>query len=302
MLFYHDNFLSVFQQLTSFMETGKFKCIFTFRLPWEKLLANICHFAPEELRAALETLYFNVHFLNRKYLHFDSNFIKYNSSGSSQQVNIGLSLSLQTLPERIMIHNQPLTLTQAEDVKYKVRQFANVTESTMSVQCWSKQDKMADFSQTLYSNIFSSMYFDQDLIEVCSQGSNWQEVTIGWLDNGLVRFRWQTIILTHWGRVTHICISKLTIIGSVNGLSPGRRQAIIWTNAGILLIGPLGTNLSEILIEIYTFSFKNVVWEMAAILSRPQCVNHYCSQGFKWQWLKHGQDNGFTLFRKQVII
>ena len=46
--------------------------------------------------------------------------------------------------------------------------------------------------------------------------------------------------------------SKLTIIGSDNGLSPGRRQAIIWTNAGtcILLIGPLGTNFSEILIEI----------------------------------------------------
>ena len=55
--------------------------------------------------------------------------------------------------------------------------------------------------------------------------------------------------LTHWGRVTHICVNKLTIIGSDNGLSPGRRQAIIWTNAGILLFGPVGTNISEILIE-----------------------------------------------------
>ena len=53
-------------------------------------------------------------------------------------------------------------------------------------------------------------------------------------------------MLTHWGRVTHICVGNLTIIGSDNGLSPGRRQAIIWTNAGILLIGPLGTNFSEI--------------------------------------------------------
>ena len=50
--------------------------------------------------------------------------------------------------------------------------------------------------------------------------------------------------------MTHICVNKLTIIGSDNGLSPGRRQAIIWTNAGILLIGPLGTNFPEILIEI----------------------------------------------------
>ena len=47
----------------------------------------------------------------------------------------------------------------------------------------------------------------------------------------------------------HICISKLSI-GSDNGLLPGRRQAIIWTNAGILLIRPLGTNFSEILIKI----------------------------------------------------
>ena len=62
--------------------------------------------------------------------------------------------------------------------------------------------------------------------------------------------------LTHWGRATHIYVGKLTIIGSDNGLSPGRRQAIIWTNAGILLIGPLGTNFSEILIEIHAFSFK----------------------------------------------
>ena len=47
------------------------------------------------------------------------------------------------------------------------------------------------------------------------------------------------MILTHWGRVTHICVSKLTIIGSDNGLAPGWHQAIIWTSAGILLIGPM---------------------------------------------------------------
>ena len=58
----------------------------------------------------------------------------------------------------------------------------------------------------------------------------------------------ETIPLTHWGRVTHICVGKLTIIGSDNGLWPGWRQAIFWTNAGILLIGPLRTNLCEMLI------------------------------------------------------
>ena len=75
--------------------------------------------------------------------------------------------------------------------------------------------------------------------------------------------------LTHWGQAIHIYVSKLTIIGSDNnGLSPGRHQAIIWTNDGILLIGSLGTNFSEILIEMYTLPFK----KMHSILSRPQCV------------------------------
>ena len=51
-------------------------------------------------------------------------------------------------------------------------------------------------------------------------------------------FRVTLLRLTHWGRVTHICVGNLTIIGSDNGLSPGQRQAIIWINAGILLIRP----------------------------------------------------------------
>ena len=55
-----------------------------------------------------------------------------------------------------------------------------------------------------------------------------------------------------------MCVSKITIIGSNNGLSPGRRQAIIWTNDELLCIGPLGTNHSEILIGIHTFSFKKM--------------------------------------------
>ena len=81
--------------------------------------------------------------------------------------------------------------------------------------------------------------------------------------------------LTHWGRVTHICISKLTTIGSDNGLSPGRRQAIIWTNAGILLIWPLGTNFSETLIEIHTVSFKKMHLKMSSGKWHPFCLGLY---------------------------
>ena len=78
--------------------------------------------------------------------------------------------------------------------------------------------------------------------------------------------------------MTHICVSKLTINGSDNGLSPGRRQAIIWTNAGILLIEPLGTNFGEILIGIKIFSFTKMRLKISyaklrSFCSRPQCVN-----------------------------
>ena len=78
--------------------------------------------------------------------------------------------------------------------------------------------------------------------------------------------------LPHWRRMTQICVSKLTIIGSDNGLSPRRHQAIIWTNAGILLIGPLGTNFSEILIELNTFQFKKMHLQMPSGKWRPFCL------------------------------
>ena len=85
-------------------------------------------------------------------------------------------------------------------------------------------------------------------------------------------------VLTHSGRVAHVCVSKLTTIGSDNDLSPGGRKAIIQTSAGILLIWHLRTNFSDIVIKIYTLSLKKtvlkyVVCEMTVIFSRPQCVN-----------------------------
>ena len=90
--------------------------------------------------------------------------------------------------------------------------------------------------------------------------------------------------LTHWGRVTHICVNKLTIIGSDNGLSPGRRQAIIWTNAGILLIGPLGTNYGEIAITIHIFSFKKMHLKMSSGEWRPFCLGLNVLKKTKKKW------------------
>ena len=79
-------------------------------------------------------------------------------------------------------------------------------------------------------------------------------------------------VLWRWGELNR----RFNTMGSDNVLWPGPPQAIIRTNAGILLIGHLGTNFSEMLIKILTFSlkkisFESVVYEMAAILSRPQC-------------------------------
>ena len=68
----------------------------------------------------------------------------------------------------------------------------------------------------------------------------------------------------------------MIINGLDDGLSPDRRQTIIWTNAGILLIGPLGKKLQwnlnwSLYIFIQENEFENVC-KMAAILSQPQYV------------------------------
>ena len=101
-----------------------------------------------------------------------------------------------------------------------------------------------------------------------------QGVTLDWS-------AWQNIVqeyamLIHWGRVNHICVSELTIIVPDNGLSPGRRQAIIWTNDGILLIGPLGTNFSEIYSEFQHFHSTKCTWKFRLrngvhFFSAPMC-------------------------------
>ena len=60
-----------------------------------------------------------------------------------------------------------------------------------------------------------------------------------------------------------------------------RRQAIIWTSAGILLIGPLGTNFSEISLQIHTFSFKKMHLNMLSAKWQLFCV---CLHVLIWVW------------------
>ena len=151
--------------------------------------------------------------------------------------------------------NRGLLLTWINPIRYKVwagitYPFPNFNGCTIEVWEW-----INNFSLQFTGHVITYPWWDK--IKPCL-----------YKGPGL-RFLW--ITLTHWGRVTHICVSKLTIIGSDNGLSPERRQAIIWTNAGILLMGPLETNFNEILIGIHTFSLKKMHFKMSSAKWRPFC-------------------------------
>ena len=125
-----------------------------------------------------------------------------------------------------------------------------------------------------------------DLIRICDETTSHYQIWFEcWLFiNNVIGNTSQCIsafIQEHWYlKITLlICASvNQAINGSDNGLSPGRCQTIFWTNARILLIGPIETKFSEILIENQTFSlkiyaFENVVCKMLSISFRSQCVN-----------------------------
>ena len=124
------------------------------------------------------------------------------------------------------------------------------------------------------------MPLEQGQVEHNTEYSKAMKKDIDWILNSQkaphTSSRWDEITdcaLTHWGQMMHICVGKQNIIDSGNGLSPGRHQAIIWTNAGILLIGPLGTNFSEILIEILKFSFTKMRLKVLSAKWRPFCLS-----------------------------
>ena len=76
-------------------------------------------------------------------------------------------------------------------------------------------------------------------------------------------------VLTHLPLVPHVCVKESVNIGSDNGLSPNRRQAIIQTNVWLLSIGLLGTNFSENLIKIQNFSFTKMHLKTSSAKWRP---------------------------------
>ena len=120
------------------------------------------------------------------------------------------------------------------------------------------------------ANLYTFIAFNQMILLSANNYSKHNSHCFWLAGNTSISYQ-KAMFKTHWGRVTHICVDILTIIGSDNGLSPGRHQAINWINAGVLLIGPIGTNLSEILIPIITFLFKKkCIWKC-----RLENVGHF---------------------------
>ena len=88
--------------------------------------------------------------------------------------------------------------------------------------------------------------------------------------------------LTHWGRVTYICVGELTIIGSDNGLSRGRRQAIshylnhCWNIVNWTLGHKPQWNFNpNSSIFIKENAFENVVCETASICLCLNVLRHH---------------------------
>ena len=122
--------------------------------------------------------------------------------------------------------------------------------------------------------LFDTKPLPKPVLTCCQWNSN-QNIQF-WKHLKMLSAKWRPFCLgdelTHWGPVTHICIGKLISIGLDDGLSPDRRQAIIWTNAGLLSIGPFWTYFSENLIKIQQFSLKIMHVKMSSVKWRPSCL------------------------------
>ena len=69
----------------------------------------------------------------------------------------------------------------------------------------------------------------------------------------------------------HLCISKSGHHWSDNGLLPTQHQAIIWTNVGLLKIGPLETIFSEIWMYKQS-SYNTINFNMSSVKWRQFCL------------------------------
>ena len=113
------------------------------------------------------------------------------------------------------------------------------------------------------------------------RSSNAESVSIS---NVILKYNTAFSVLTHWGRVTHIWVSKLTIICSDNGLSLDR--------PGIFIIRNLRRHFSKILSEINLFSFKKMHLKMSSGIWRPFCFGpNVLNIIITWWWVLYSCRN-----------
>ena len=74
--------------------------------------------------------------------------------------------------------------------------------------------------------------------------------------------------LTHRGRVSQY----MPFMVQIMGLSPARRQPIIWTIDGLLSISLQATYFQEILFGIQEFRFKKMHFKMSSAKRQPSCL------------------------------
>ena len=139
------------------------------------------------------------------------------------------------------------------------------------LMCWNIciHNCCKEFSSTIYATEYKNNTYRSLYATLFDTQHLYYSICVNKVTNPLL---FKGVYLTHLGRVTHAYVSKLNMTGSDNGLSPDRHQAAIRTNAAILLIGPLGTNFSEILIQMHTFSFTNMHLKMSFAKWRPFCL------------------------------
>ena len=89
--------------------------------------------------------------------------------------------------------------------------------------------------------------------------SNDASLSLNELNGTKDKLQWKQSNCNTKAYATHVL--WLIEAGSDNGLSPDQWQTIIWTNAGMVWIGPWETNFNEIVIKVQKFSLKEMIWK-----------------------------------------
>ena len=139
------------------------------------------------------------------------------------------------------------------DITGLINDIQSMWPSHYKIQGWHVVNYTLQNRKVVSFSIKKTLKKEKCLLNVCAE---WIHV----LGNRVLK------VISPWCRV--YAFVNWVSIGSGNGLSSVRCQAITWTNADLLSVGPLGTNFSEILIEIQAFSSKKRHMKMSSAIFR----------------------------------